>query len=277
MTIRPNDDPPPPANPPQSEGLFCPNCEYDLTGLTEPRCPECGEPFDREELIRWNDPETRLFGPLLKGAPDGTISYKRVFLGSLFAPRKLARDLSPVPGLYAARCYSVLTCAVTACNIFLTYLMVGGIEVGVVSFFVSPIVLLAAIISEVFIAKILARYVPPQNVPVDYRYRFWRTMCQCFSGHLCITIPTFILWLGRCEIWDRSSIREVVGLALLILVCLCFIWWWCNLALAIVTRGKPSGTRNLIVILIPFIATAGILIFVAPIIFLCTAVMPRMP
>ncbi len=26
---------------------FCPQCRYNLTGLTVPRCPECGRPFDR--------------------------------------------------------------------------------------------------------------------------------------------------------------------------------------------------------------------------------------
>lgn len=31
-------------------GLCCPKCEYNLTGTTEPRCPECGEAFDPAEL-----------------------------------------------------------------------------------------------------------------------------------------------------------------------------------------------------------------------------------
>jgi len=29
---------------------FCPNCEYDLHGLPEDRCPECGTQFDRSRL-----------------------------------------------------------------------------------------------------------------------------------------------------------------------------------------------------------------------------------
>lgn len=32
--------------------LFCAECGYDLTGLVEMRCPECGEVFDRDELAR---------------------------------------------------------------------------------------------------------------------------------------------------------------------------------------------------------------------------------
>lgn len=31
-------------------GLRCPKCDYDLTGTTEPRCPECGGAFDPEKL-----------------------------------------------------------------------------------------------------------------------------------------------------------------------------------------------------------------------------------
>jgi hypothetical protein len=46
---------------PRTKPLPCPLCEYDLRGLTEPRCPECGYHFTWDELF---DP-TRRFHPYL--------------------------------------------------------------------------------------------------------------------------------------------------------------------------------------------------------------------
>lgn len=31
--------------------VHCPHCDYLLRGLPEPRCPECGQPFDRGRLL----------------------------------------------------------------------------------------------------------------------------------------------------------------------------------------------------------------------------------
>ena len=42
-----------PPIPPQW-GLRCCHCEYELTGLTIHRCPECGKPFDVDETMRIN-------------------------------------------------------------------------------------------------------------------------------------------------------------------------------------------------------------------------------
>ena len=39
-------------------GVACPNCGYNMTGLTEPRCPECGSKFTLDELLAAQQAET---------------------------------------------------------------------------------------------------------------------------------------------------------------------------------------------------------------------------
>lgn len=35
-----------------SAPIFCPTCDYNLAGLSETRCPECGDAFDAAQLRR---------------------------------------------------------------------------------------------------------------------------------------------------------------------------------------------------------------------------------
>jgi hypothetical protein len=59
------------------EEIYCPICNYNLTGILTGRCPECGSLFDREALrasqqanritlIPWDDPAETEFWPRLK-------------------------------------------------------------------------------------------------------------------------------------------------------------------------------------------------------------------
>jgi hypothetical protein len=71
--------------------LLCPLCEYNLRGLTEPRCPECGHRSTWEELKRDQPNHPYLF----ERHPQRNVwSFWRTLLGSL-RPRKFWRELSP--------------------------------------------------------------------------------------------------------------------------------------------------------------------------------------
>lgn len=70
----------------------CPLCAYDLRGLTEARCPECGYHFDWNDLL---DPARRLHPYLFELHPDrGLWSLLATLVGGL-RPRRFWTSLHP--------------------------------------------------------------------------------------------------------------------------------------------------------------------------------------
>jgi hypothetical protein len=72
--------------------VACPLCEYDLRGLAEPRCPECGYRFTWEEL---RDPSRRIHPYLFEHHPERNV---RSFFDTLAAgmrPQRFWSTLYP--------------------------------------------------------------------------------------------------------------------------------------------------------------------------------------
>jgi len=75
------------------EEIHCPLCEYNLRGLIEPRCPECGYRFTWPELL---DPTRRLHPYLFEHHPERNLwSFWKTALGGL-RPWRFWRSLNPV-------------------------------------------------------------------------------------------------------------------------------------------------------------------------------------
>ena len=74
------------------EDLLCPLCDYDLRGLTEPRCPECGYAFEWADL---RDPARRKHRYLFEHHPERNVrSFVRTMIGGLL-PRRFWTGLLP--------------------------------------------------------------------------------------------------------------------------------------------------------------------------------------
>ena len=90
MTTQPTISASSPAAP--AEALQCPLCDYDLRGLVEPRCPECGYAFDWADL---RDPARRKHKYLFEHHPERNVrSFARTMIGHL-RPRKFWGGLLP--------------------------------------------------------------------------------------------------------------------------------------------------------------------------------------
>ena len=74
------------------EPVECPLCDYDLRGLIDPRCPECGYSFDWLDL---RDPARRKHKYLFEHHPERNVrSFVQTMLGHL-RPRKFWGGLLP--------------------------------------------------------------------------------------------------------------------------------------------------------------------------------------
>ena len=83
------------------EQLICPLCDYDLRGLVDPRCPECGYSFNWDEL---RDPARRLHPYLFEHHPErGVRTFFKTFLNSAFRPRRFWRMLYPTQPSFPRR------------------------------------------------------------------------------------------------------------------------------------------------------------------------------
>jgi rubredoxin len=97
--------------------VLCPLCEYNLRGLSEPRCPECGYRFDWADVV---NPKIRVHPYLFEHHPERNIrSFFRTLCGTL-RPIKFWNSLSPSQPSRPGRLFaywvltSLLACLVVA-------------------------------------------------------------------------------------------------------------------------------------------------------------------
>lgn len=75
-----------------TETILCPLCEYNLRGLSEPMCPECGYRFDWPDLL---DPERRRNRWLFEHNPAHNVRSFFATLFRHFRPEQFWRGLHP--------------------------------------------------------------------------------------------------------------------------------------------------------------------------------------
>lgn len=83
-----------------NEEILCPLCDYNLRGLTEPRCPECGYTCDWAELL---DPNRRRHPYLFEHHPErNVLSFWQTTVGGL-RPNRFWSALHPAQPSVARR------------------------------------------------------------------------------------------------------------------------------------------------------------------------------
>ena len=101
------------------EEIICPLCDYNLRGLAEPRCPECGYACDWAELL---DPNRRRHPYLFEHHPERNIvSFRQTAVGGL-RPSRFWSALHPAQPSVVRRLLLYWLC----CTSFFLVTLAGG-------------------------------------------------------------------------------------------------------------------------------------------------------
>ncbi|MFH1748106.1 MAG: hypothetical protein ABIG44_13805 [Planctomycetota bacterium] len=247
----------------QDSDLECPHCTYNLTGLSEYRCPECGEPFDPDELARLSGREAVPTTPWeLLG---GFAGFWETWALAAFRPTELARRFPRRHNSEAAMSYS-MACYACAAGVFL--LLESLITVAIPDalphiccpiFSVSFGAVMTAWACGAAVAGVLALLVQPKHA--HERYHFWYGITNYTSGFLILTGA----WGGVVGVALAASF-EVFGPASESVVTVCLglaavaiFFWWCGALWSIVwSRGRRESHRFLACLAIPIIGAGAI-------------------
>jgi hypothetical protein len=98
------------------EGVRCPQCEYNLTGLPEPRCPECGAAFDWEAVRRAAANLPQIYFERVRGwrkVPGFFVTWATVLFAPWIFARQAVRRMSTWHAIaFAAVCFGATCLAV---------------------------------------------------------------------------------------------------------------------------------------------------------------------
>lgn len=177
-------------------GLRCLNCDYELTGLVEQRCPECGTVFDPDWMARLRGDLECAATPWEK-APSWR-SFVVTLQMSFLRPGQL---LGKFPGRCDRRrarefsfwCYA-------AAGMVWSSLSVGafGAEGAMTAGLTMVVVWTACGMTEVSVAYLMS--VTCRKTAARERYEFWVSLCYYGSGY-------FVLLAGWCGVFELLEMR----------------------------------------------------------------------
>ncbi|GJM26505.1 MAG: hypothetical protein DHS20C16_29200 [Phycisphaerae bacterium] len=248
--------------PTNDEGLRCPECEYNLTGLVEDVCPECGRPFDREQLLAELAGATVPIPIWSQRDEIGDVrAFGRTVLEIWAHPTRFAKRFPQNPDcddavLFSRWCLGIAMGVWLIPLAFLLFVDASSSSGGLVSW---AGLILGVFICEWLIAAVV--FVPRFKVTTAGKPKPWypqslalvrmtraylllstATLCACWATGL------FLHWSG-----DFLSITSYVMLAIA-------VYWWVSMALIASTYRKSTINLVLGMVTIPVCVWVSVMV-----------------
>lgn len=246
-------------SPPLDSGLRCPACEYNLTGLAENRCPECGCAFDPDELRArletaprpipvWGDRDKALL-----------IRFAQVCLMTWFRPGRFGRTFPRRYDPASAGRFRLMVVLAAAAPLTILLVVQGGLSQVM---WLGPSLgslLICAVACERILGGLYNAYLLPDSpdklallegsAPAS-----WRGLVGMFRTFLILTILAGMVGMA----WE--AIGWVYGRLAMLAVAL---WWWVCLGRSMLVQPFAMYQRVVAVLLIPVVAIMSIVICIA--------------
>lgn len=230
--------------------LSCPTCDYNLTGLTENRCPECGEAFDPEQVRRLCSTHVQPATPW--DTPGGFRGFWQTWLLALTQPKGLAANFPRRHSHGRAAAYARICYASALLPCFVVTVVFGDeVPIGVSAMLAAATAFGAC---EILNPMLLAWIVDPTCA--KERHHFWRGLVQYTSSHAVLSG-----FLGACALFlFISDALEPIPCVVSLGAFSVFSWWAFCLISIVVRRSRPGVRRALGCVVVLAVGLSAILL-----------------
>ncbi len=232
------------ADPVHDSGLRCLECDYNLTGLTGDRCPECGATVDWGAVRRMRDVEAGRRGTYWEQWPWRLkpLGFFATAGQAAFVPWLFARQLPSRPRLVAP--LSFLAVCMVIGSLVVTYVSGGG----------RPDTWLVGVVSHV----LLQTFVFGLSLPVlrvGYPFRFWLAV-TCYTSYPLLLEgldrPPYILPFHRASsVWPFTVLWNDTPA---ILTSVLYYVWWIGLSIIAYARLPRRHVRRVVLLVLAVFA-----------------------
>ncbi|MGE3182622.1 MAG: hypothetical protein AB7N71_13400 [Phycisphaerae bacterium] len=237
---------------------ICLACDYNLTGITEPRCPDCGEFVDVyvQRAIIAGEPI-----PATEFDTQSTrFAYVRVLVQVAFSPGTFARRFPPVADVGCARTFTAVTYAL-AFLIYFLLMMFGTLGDNFPHSAMCPILgiglatLSSGLICESAMAVMLWQIAIPHRAP--RQYIFWRSLLHYTGGFMLGTAVwgAFLFILAA----TNNGLPFPLHVAMTTAAVALFLWWAFVVARMVDARARPGIRRILAMLFVPVVGLFSIM------------------